>query len=202
VSRRVRNPYAKPDVYARKAKEEGFAARSVYKLEEIDRRAQLLRAGMKVLDLGAAPGSWSTYAARKIGAAGRLLAVDLKPLVVALPPNATFIQGDALSLENEKLALYAPYDVVLSDMAPQTTGTRMSDQAKSFELFMRALAVGATLLVPGGSFVGKIFMGEDLPVARAELRKHFHAERIIRPASTRAVSYEIFLLGLKKKGAA
>jgi 23S rRNA (uridine2552-2'-O)-methyltransferase len=196
---RNKNPYAKPDRFTRAAKAAGFPARSVYKLEEIDRRVRLLRGGIRVLDLGAAPGSWAMYAAQKIGPSGKLLAVDLKPLEVALPPHAVAIVGDALSLANEDLARFAPYDVVLSDMAPSTTGNRFTDQTRSFELFMRALAVAATLGAPGGSFVGKIFMGEDLPLARAELRKHYEKERLIRPEGTRSVSYELFVVGLGKK---
>src|ERR1700678_2723645 len=114
-----KNPYAKPDHFTRAAKDAGFPARSVFKLEEIDRRTRLLGAGMRVLDLGAAPGSWSKYAAQKIGPGGRLLAVDLEPLATTLPPNAEYIQGDALSLSSDDdLARFAPYDVVLSDMAP------------------------------------------------------------------------------------
>jgi len=194
-----KNPYAKPDRFTRAAKEAGFPARSVFKLEEIDRRARLLRGGQRVLDLGAAPGSWSMYAARKIGPSGRLLAVDLEPLNVALPSWAEFVQGDALSLANEDLGRFAPYDVVLSDMAPRTTGNRVTDQARSFELFMRALAVAATLGVRGGAFVGKIFMSDDLPAARAELRKHYGVERLFRPEGTRAASTEIFVAGMEKR---
>lgn len=194
-----KNPYAKPDAFSKKAREAGYPARSVFKLEEIDRRTRILRAGAHVLDLGASPGSWAIYAAQKIGAAGKLLAVDLKPLAVSLPPQATFVLGDALSLENEALASFAPYDAVLSDMAPNTSGNRFADQARSFELFMRALAVAVGLGKPGGSFVGKIFMGEDLAKARAELRKHYAVERLIRPEGTRSVSYEIFVVGLGKK---
>jgi 23S rRNA (uridine2552-2'-O)-methyltransferase len=188
------NPYKKPDRFTVEAKKAGFPARSVFKLEEIDRRAKLLRPGMRVLDLGAAPGSWAMYAARKVGPNGKLLAVDLQPLTVSLAPPAVFVQGDALSLENEKLSMFAPYDVVLSDMAPQTTGNRLGDQTRSFELCMRAIEVAAALLKDGGAFVGKIFMGEDLPLARAELRKHFAKERIMRPEGTRTVSYEVFLV--------
>jgi 23S rRNA (uridine2552-2'-O)-methyltransferase len=195
-----KNPYAKPDRFTRAAKEAGFPARSVFKLEEIDRRTRLLRPGQRVLDLGASPGSWSMYAARKIGPSGKLLAVDLEPLGASLPVNAVFVQGDALSLDNEALARFAPYDVVLSDMAPRTTGNRVTDQARSFELFMRALAVAATVGAPGGSFVGKIFMSDDLPTARAELRKHYATERLIRPEGTRAVSTELFVVGLEKRG--
>jgi 23S rRNA (uridine2552-2'-O)-methyltransferase len=197
--RQPKNPYAKPDAFTKKAKEAGFPARSVYKLEEIDRRVGLLRPGMKVLDLCAAPGSWAMYAAQKIGRNGKLLAVDLQPLAVTLPPHATAVVGDALSLSNDDLAAHAPYDVVLSDMAPSTSGNRMADQARSFELFMRALAVAAALTKTGGTFVGKIFMGEDLPVARAELRKHFEKERLIRPEGVRSVSYEIFAVGLRRR---
>jgi 23S rRNA (uridine2552-2'-O)-methyltransferase len=194
-----KNPYAKPDRFTRAAKEAGFPARSVYKLEEIDRRTRLLRAGARVLDLGAAPGSWSMYAAAKIGRAGKLLAVDLEPLAVSLPPQAVFVQGDALALDNEALSQFAPYDVVLSDMAPKTTGSRVTDQTRSFELFMRALAVAATLGARGGGFVGKIFMSDDLSAARAELRRHYATERLIRPEGTRSVSTELFVVGLGKR---
>ncbi len=194
-----RNPYAKPDHLTRAAKEAGFPARSVFKLEEIDRRVRLLRDGMRVLDLGACPGSWSLYAAQRIGPRGRLLAVDLEALRTALPSHAEFVQGDALSLGNDDLARFAPYDVVLSDMAPRTTGNRVTDQARSSELFLRALAVAATLGVKGGSFVGKIFMSDDLLGARAELRRHYGAERLIRPEGTRAVSTEIFVVGSEKR---
>jgi len=195
-----KNPYAKPDRFTRAAKQAGFPARSVFKLEEIDRRARLLRGGARVLDLGASPGSWAMYAAQKIGTAGRLLAVDLEPLAVALPQNASFVQGDALSLSNDDLARFAPYHVVLSDMAPRTTGSRVTDQARSFELFMRALAVAVSLGASGGSFVGKIFMSDDLRAARTELRHHYETERLLRPEGTRSMSTEIFVVGLGKRG--
>jgi 23S rRNA (uridine2552-2'-O)-methyltransferase len=194
-----KNPYARPDRFTRAAKGAGFPARSVFKLEEIDRRVRLLRGGMRVLDLGATPGSWSIYAAQKIGHAGHLLAVDLEPLPVVLPPQAVFVQGDALALGNEELERFAPYDVVLSDMAPRTTGNRVTDQARSFELFMRALAVAAALGAPGSAFVGKIFMSGDLPAARTELRRHYETERLIRPEGTRSVSTEIFAIGTGKR---
>jgi 23S rRNA (uridine2552-2'-O)-methyltransferase len=194
-----KNPYAAPDRFTRAAKQAGFPARSVFKLEEIDRRVRLLKEGLRVLDLGASPGSWSLYAAGRIGTRGKLVAVDLEPLRVALPANAEFVQGDALSLGNDDLARFAPYDVVLSDMAPKTTGSRVTDQARSYELFVRALAVAATLGAPESSFVGKIFMSDDLPAARAELRRHYTAERLIRPEGTRAVSTEIFVVGTGKR---
>jgi 23S rRNA (uridine2552-2'-O)-methyltransferase len=194
-----KNPYKRADSFTREAHRAGYPARSVFKLEEIDRRLGLLKPGQRVLDLGASPGSWSLYVTQKIGASGRLVAIDLEPLRTVLPPNATMIVGDAFAVDNEALAEHAPYDVVLSDMAPRTTGNRLGDQTRSFELFMLALGVAERLLKPGGSFVGKIFMGEDLAKAKAETRRLFTEERGLRPEGTRATSYEMFIVGLKKK---
>lgn len=196
---RRKNPYAKPDRFTRAAKDAGFPARSVFKLQEIDRRVRLFRPGMRVLDLGASPGSWSLYALDRIGPTGKLLAVDLEPLTVGLPAHAVFQPGDVLALNDDVVNRFAPYDVVLSDMAPKTTGSRLTDQARSFDLFMRALAVAARLGAPGGAFVGKIFMSGDLPLARAELRRHYAAERLIRPQGTRSISSEIFAVASGKR---
>ncbi len=208
---RSKNLYQRPDAFTKAAKAQGYPARSVFKLEEIDRRVRLLRPGQRVLDLGAAPGSWSLYAAKQIGPSGRLLAVDLTPITTPLGPGTQFSCGDALSLANEDLALFAPYDVVLSDMAPKTSGSKVADQARSAELFMRALAVaealgvrpGATQLKPpGGAFVGKLFMSDDFTPARDALRALFEEVKVIRPEGTRSSSVEIFLVGLGRKPAA
>jgi 23S rRNA (uridine2552-2'-O)-methyltransferase len=193
------NPYSRPDHFTREAKKRGFAARSVFKLEDIDRRVRLLRKGQRVLDLGAAPGSWSQYAAERIAPNGKLLAVDLTPIAKGLPSNAKFFAGDVLALAPEAFAELGPYDVVLSDMAPSTSGTRESDQAKSFELFLRALELAGALLAPGGSFVGKIFMGPDFPAAKKRLKELLETERTIRPEGTRGSSFEIFLIGLGRR---
>jgi 23S rRNA (uridine2552-2'-O)-methyltransferase len=197
-----RTPYKGPDRFTVEAKKQGFPARSVFKLEEIDRRVKLLKPGMKVLDLGAAPGSWSLYAAQRVGQQGNVLAVDLSELRTPLPAWSTFIQADAFDLSDERLSMYAPYDVVLSDMAPSTTGNRLSDQSRSYDLFCRAVDVASKLAKPGGAFVGKIFMGEDFSLARKELRKHFSEEKLIRPEGTRTVSYEIFVIGLGRTASA
>src|SRR3954468_17872126 len=100
------NPYKRPDHFTREAKKRGFAARSVFKLEEIDRRVRLFKRGQRVLDLGAAPGSWSKYAHEKIGDGGRLLAIDLSPIAIVLGPNTHVAQGDALAIDNQDLALF------------------------------------------------------------------------------------------------
>jgi 23S rRNA (uridine2552-2'-O)-methyltransferase len=194
-----KNPYAKPDRFTRAAKDAGFPARSVFKLEEIDRRTRLLRPGMRVLDLGASPGSWSMYAAQRIGPSGKLLAIDLEPLRVTLPANTVVLQGDAFSVDQTELARFAPYDLVLSDMAPKTTGSRVTDQTRSYELFMQALGIADSLGEKGSSFVGKIFMSDDLPTARAELRRMYASHRLVRPEGTRPGSMEIFAVASGKR---
>jgi len=197
-----KNPYAKPDAFAQRAKAEGYPARSVYKLEEIDRRCRLLRPGMRVLDLGCAPGSWLLYSAQKIAPNGRARGVDLTPLDIGLPANAIATSGDVFGDDSEVARFVeegAPYDVVLSDMAPNTTGNRMADQARSAELVVRTLEIARKHLKPGGSWVAKIFMSDELPKIRAEVRAMFEEDRVIRPEGTRQMSYEIFLIGLRKK---
>ena len=194
-----KNLYQTPDSFTIAAKKQGYPARSVFKLEEIDRRVRLLRQGQHVVDLGAAPGSWSLYAAKKIGAGGRLLAIDLQPIQIGFGAHSKVVEGDALSLANEELAVFAPYDVVLSDMAPSTSGSKLADQARSFELFMRAVDVASALGAPGGHFVGKLFMSDDFTKARDALKRLYEEVRTLRPEGTRAKSYEVFLVGLGRK---
>ena len=199
-----KNPYAAPDARTRAAKARGYPARSVFKLEEIDQRVRLLSRGQRVLDLGAAPGSWSLYASERVGANGRVLAVDRTPILQAFAPNVSVLEGDALSLENEALGAFAPYDVVLSDMAPSTSGAKSSDQARSFELFMRALDVARALGGEGSHFVGKLFMSGDFQEARRAVGETYSRAQVIRPDATRSRSPEVFLVGLgrKKSGSA
>lgn len=185
------------DEYARRARREGFPARSVYKLEEIDRRVQLFRPGQRVLDLGAAPGSWTLYAAQRVGRNGRVLALDLQEHVGELPPQVEFRVADVREQSIESLE--GPFDVVLSDMAPKTMGSRAADQYRSFELFLTAVEVAAQVLASGGAFVGKIFQGAEFELARDALRKHFTKCRVIKPEAVRDESYELFLVGLGKR---
>lgn len=193
------NPYGRPDHHTRAARSAGYPARSIFKLEEIDQRCRLLKQGHRVLDLGAAPGSWSLYAAKQIGRSGHLLAIDLEPLTISLGPNATFEQGDALAVSNEIYEAHAPFDAVISDMAPRTSGTREADQARSYELVLGALEVAKAHGAPGSSFVAKIFMGPDFDDARAKIRPHYSEVRTLRPESVRKNSFEIFLVALGKR---
>lgn len=178
------------------AKKKGYPARSVFKLEEIQQKTQLLRRGMRVVDLGAAPGSWSLFASQKVGQEGRVLAIDLQEIVQRFTHNVSVVQGDAFDLTSEVLGRFAPYDVVLSDMAPKTSGIKMRDQAASFELFERALAVARTFGKPETSaFVVKIFMGPEFNEAVALTKNAFSKSRVIRPEGTRQNSKEVFLVG-------
>ncbi len=186
------------DPWAERARREGYPARSVYKLQEIDERLGLLRPGQRVLDLGAAPGSWSLYVARRIGPSGRLVALDVAPLAVALPPAATFRRADVFEADWHA---EEAFDVVLSDMAPATSGQRTLDQARSAALFEAALELAERLLRPGGHFVGKLLQGPQLPALRTRLRAGFESERRMRPRATRADSTEIFLVGLRRRDA-
>jgi 23S rRNA (uridine2552-2'-O)-methyltransferase len=197
VSRK--NPYAEPDARTRAAKARGYPARSVFKLEEIDQRVRLFARGQRVLDLGAAPGSWSLYASERVGPNGRVLAVDRTPILQEFAPNVTVVEGDAFDLATEALAAFAPYDVVLSDMAPSTSGTKASDQARSFELFTRALEVATSLGKSGSHFVGKLFMSGDFQEARRALGEAYARSQVIRPDATRSRSPEVFLVGLGKR---
>lgn len=191
--------YKRPaDRYTKKAKSEGFAARSVYKLEEIDRRTKLLRPGLRVLDLGAAPGSWTQYASPKVGSKGKIIAVDLEPLRVKVGPNVEALIMDALG-DLSVLDPYGPFDVVMSDMAPHTTGIAFADAARSEELVERVLDVCERLLLPGGTMVAKIFRGEGFEQVRARMRKIFDEVRVIKPEASRRESVECFLVGVARK---
>lgn len=189
------------DHFGKRARAEGFAARSVYKLEEIDRRVRLLRRGQRVLDLGAHPGSWTQYAAERVAREGRVLGLDIQePPPHGVAPNAEMRQADVLTVTSEDLGGPGSFDVVLSDMAPATSGHRATDQYRSFELFMRALEIAAGVLAPGGRFVGKIFQGGEFPDAKRAVAGHFEQVRVLRPEATRSESYEVFLVGLGFRG--
>jgi 23S rRNA (uridine2552-2'-O)-methyltransferase len=191
------------DYYARRAKKENYPARSVYKLQAIDQKTRLIRRNDRVVDLGAAPGSWTLYAAERVGKNGLVVAVDRQPLTIAVPDNVRFLEEDIFEINSADLGEMLPNgqraDVVISDMAPKTSGHRFVDQARSFNLFSEALEIAARLLRPGGRFAGKIFQGEDFEAARSRLRELFTTSKVVRPDSVRSESYEIYLVGLNKK---
>ena len=193
------------DHYYKRAKQDNYPARSVYKLMELDKRFKLFKRGMSVLDLGAAPGSWSLWAAKKVGQAGRVLAVDIQDTSQEFPPNVEFLVADAFEPEGpmpDVLAALGELDMVISDMAPKTTGVKFADQANSLELCERARDVAAAHLRPGGHFVVKIFEGPDVKGYTDALRPLFDAVKTFKPKSSRSESKETFIVGLGFRGAA
>ena len=192
---KLRDPHHRHDRYFKEARAQGFAARSVFKLEEIDRKLRLLRPGHRVLDLGCRPGSWMQYAVATVGARGAVVGIDRDPLPAPVG-GARVLVGDIYKVTDaELLGELAAFDVVLSDMAPDTTGVRATDQARSAALFEEALARGERLLAPGGAFVGKIFQGPDLQALRQRMSGRFAEVRLVKPDSSRAQSIEIYLAG-------
>lgn len=188
------------DHYTRRAKKENFAARSVYKLDEIQKKQRIIRKGDRVLDLGCAPGSWLQFAAGEAGPQGRLVGVDLTSVSVGLPPNVRTVVADAMALEGTAPEIFASrFEVVLSDMAPATTGDKSGDAARSYELCRAALAVAETVLLPGGNFVCKIFQGEDFKRFCDQVKERYIQMRIFKPQSSRKASREIFIIGVGKK---
>jgi 23S rRNA (uridine2552-2'-O)-methyltransferase len=189
------DPRHRHDKYFKQARAQGFAARSVFKLEAIDRKLRLLRPGHRVLDLGCRPGSWLQYAVATVGARGSVVGIDRDPLPSPIPGARVLVGGLFETTDAALLGELAAFDVVLSDMAPDTTGVRATDQARSAALFEEALSRAERLLAPGGGFVGKIFQGPDLPAIRQRMAARFAEVRLIKPDSSRAQSIEIYLAG-------
>lgn len=198
---KLRDRDHRKDPYYQRAKSEGFAARSVYKLEEIDRRCHLFRKGGRVLDLGCWPGSWLQYAARAVGPRGVLVGIDRFPLEAEIPaPGVRQVIGDVYVESFAALRGDLPgFDVVLSDMAPDTCGVRGSDQARSEGLFTRALEIAEGVLLPGGHFVGKLFQGPEWNALLQRCRRDFIDVRVIKPEGTRRDSIEQYVVGLSRK---
>jgi 23S rRNA (uridine2552-2'-O)-methyltransferase len=185
------------DHYALRARKEQWLARSVYKLEEIDKKYKLLGPGDRVLDLGCYPGSWSQYGLKKVGPKGEVVGVDLKKPQGFSAPNFKFIQADILTLDIEVLVdQIGLRDGVLSDLAPRTSGIGVTDAARSLRLAERALEIALALLKKGGNFLCKVFEGEDLPAYRKEILQRFRQGRTVRPAAVRKASREVYILGL------
>ncbi len=191
--------YKKNDSYSKRAKQEGYLARSVYKLKEIEKKYALIPRQGSVLELGAAPGAWSQVVLEKLGPSGHLLGVDLQAITWK-HKQATFLQGDVLEMEFHTLP-QAPFDCILSDMAPKTSGIRLRDQALSLELCERALYIAEKALKLDGNFLIKIFESDAMESMIQTMERNFSRVERIRPQSTRTHSKEIYLLGLKRKNA-
>ena len=186
------------DHYSQRAKKERFPARSVYKLVEIQKKHRLIKKGDTVLDLGCAPGSWLLYAAKLTGPKGRVIGVDLKPVSIQVSSHIKIITADVFALDVASLG--KDYNVVLSDMAPATTGHKAVDSARSYNLCETALKIAQNILLPGGSFVCKIFQGADFNLFIGAVRAGFKGLKIFKPQSSRKASKEIYVIGSGFKG--
>jgi len=184
------------DVYVKRAQAEGWRSRAVFKLEEIDRRDGLLKPGMTLIDLGAAPGGWSQYAQRSLKNQGRIIALDILPMDPLV--GVDFLQGDfqdeavMAQLLNMLGANHA--DLVLSDLAPNMSGMMAVDQPRAMALAELALDLAWQVLKPGGSLLVKVFEGEGLDDFRRQLRHHFKELLVRKPKASRDRSRELYLL--------
>ena len=188
------------DHYTIRAHREGFPARSVYKLEEIQSSFRVIKKASRVLDLGCSPGSWLLFASRIVGDKGLVVGVDIDPVSLQLPPNAEFVRHDVVSWDESFLeAIGHDFDTVLSDMAPLTTGSKFVDACRSLELSKCASQLAARVLKPGGAFVCKVFQGPDFKGFSDQLSKCFCRVARVKPKSSRKASREIYVVGLGKK---
>ena len=184
------------DPYVQRARQEGWRSRAVYKLEEILRREKLLQPGMLCIDLGAAPGGWSQYVAQRLKGRGRVLALDILPMDAL--EDVEFLQGD-FTEDDTLAALLAALgedraDLVLSDMAPNISGTKAVDQPRSMYLVELALDLARQVLKPGGSFICKLFQGAGSEDFIRDARRSFERVRVMKPAASRAASSEVYLV--------
>lgn len=192
----------KADFFTKKAHSEGYPARSVYKLEEINTAHRLIKPGDSVLDVGAAPGSWTLFTHRElIKGNGKIVSVDLNPLSLdPIPPTVISFTGDAFSKEiRAKLVEEGPYDAIISDAAPMTTGNRIVDTTRSEWLAEQVVILAGEQLKVHGNMVIKIFQGGGEQEVLKTMRQMFTKAKAFKPKASREDSFEIFLIGLDKK---
>jgi 23S rRNA (uridine2552-2'-O)-methyltransferase len=186
----------KPDYFSRRARQENFASRAVYKLADMDRRFRLFQAGQRVLDLGCAPGSWLQYISSRVGPRGLVVGLDRQELKLKLGPPVHFRQVDITTYNPSELKEISPvFDVVVSDLAPATSGIKDVDHQRSLNLARLSWDFGRALLTAGGHYLVKVFQGPDFPEFVATIKRQFKQVQIIKPTGSRPDSREIYLLG-------
>jgi 23S rRNA (uridine2552-2'-O)-methyltransferase len=190
------------DPYVKQAQKDGYRSRSAYKLIELNEKDKLIRPGMRILDLGSAPGGWSQVAGKLVGAKGRVLATDILPMDGLA--NVDFIQGDFTdeSIVEQLLGWLGGgrFDLIISDIAPNITGIASADQASSIHFLELALDTVCRTLKPGATFVAKMFQGAGSDQYLKELRTHFDKVSIRKPAASRKESREVYLVARGFKG--
>ncbi|MFY0523897.1 SAM-dependent methyltransferase [Archangium gephyra] len=195
-------PYRPKDHYFKKAKQEGLRARSAFKVDEILKRYPFLKKGATVLDLGAAPGGFLQILADAVGPNGRVIGVDIVAIRPFSQPHVKTAVLDVLAddFDAKLSALHdGPYDAVISDMAPKTSGIRTTDEARSLRLARKALELAVTRGRPGSAFVAKLFMGGEFEEFREEVRASFEEVKLVRPEATRGASMEVYVVGLRRR---
>jgi len=188
------------DFYYHKAKKENFPARSVYKLEELNRKLHIIAAGEKVLDIGCAPGSWCKYARAVVGKDGIVVGIDILPVEPAIQKDIIFMQRDVFALAPQDLAhITTAFDCVMSDAAPNTSGDRFTDHQRSLRICEKVWALAQAFLKPGGNLLMKVFQGEDLQPFFRQVSASFKSCKIEKPQSSRKESFEVYIVGLNKR---
>lgn len=189
------------DEYVLRAQREGWRSRAVYKLEELDQKYRLLKPGMTVVDLGAAPGGWSQYAAKVLGAKGQIFALDILPMEPL--PGVVFIEGDfrdeAILARLKNQLGDRPIDLVMSDMAPNISGMGAVDQPRAMYLVELAVDFAREMLGPGGTFICKVFQGEGFDALVQSLRHDFAKVVVRKPKASRPRSREVYLVASERK---
>ncbi len=193
--------YEKPDFWSRKAFSEGYPARSVYKLQEIDEKFGIIKKNYNVLDLGSSPGSWTTFLMRKLDSTGKIVSCDLNPLAKDVKgDNLVFIQGDLTVKEiREQIRAIGPYNLVVCDAAPKTTGNKIVDTASSEFLVEMAIWYAQNMLKVGGNFCVKIFQNGDQQKFLKKMHEIFTSAKGFKPQACRRESFETYLVGINKK---
>jgi 23S rRNA (uridine2552-2'-O)-methyltransferase len=189
--------YNRKDGYYRKAKAEGYRSRAAYKLIELDSKHRLLRKGMRLVDLGCAPGGWLQVASKKVGPKGRVVGIDRLEMAELKLLNTIVLIGDITAEDSRSRLLEAlggPADLVLSDMAPDTSGVAFADHVRSVELVAMGGQIARELLRPGGTYLAKVFEGPDLNELVADLKRHFGKIKRVKPEASRKGSKELYLV--------
>ncbi len=191
--------YQPNDKYAQKAKNAGWRSRAVYKLEEIDHKFSLFQSGDMVLDLGAAPGSWLQYAAKKVGKKGKIFGIDLAPIKPLTEKNIYLIKQDIFQTQNWLNILPKKIDIILSDAAPATSGIKFVDCAKSVALVEQSLKIAKEILKSNGKFCAKIFLSPEAEHLYQQMKKYFSVCHRLKPRASRTDSKETYYVGIGYK---
>lgn len=183
----------KEEFYTTLAKKEGYPARSVYKLKEIDEKYKIIKKGSRVLDLGCAPGSWLLYLSQKVGIGGKVIGVDIEEIKIPQKSNITFIKKSIFDLKESDFK--DKFDAIVSDLSPNTSGIKFLDSGKSLELVEKSFEIAKLFLLPGGNFVCKLFDNESSDDFFKKVKNYFVFSKRFRPKAVFSKSKEFYIIG-------